>query len=90
MTEMAVLRDKLIENNIPFEERELFEGEQIIYPNFNTPVCSVICHKYSYGFEHGLLEIAGLVPYEESEEGVKGFLTATEVFNRINNFHNNN
>ena len=96
MTQMATLAEKLTQANIPFEiiymDKDIFSraGEsipQIWYPNFNDAVCDVICHKYSYGGDRGLLEIMGLVS-EECEDSVEGYLTAEEVFKRISAHYN--
>lgn len=40
----------------------------------------VICHKYSYGGDRGLLEI--MAPFAENEDGVVGYLTAEDVINK--------
>lgn len=94
MTEMAKLAEKLMQNNIPFEinymDKTLFSrcGEsvpQIVYPNSKKYVCDVICHKYSYGGDHGLLEIMGLTDNEYDD--VEGYLTAEEVFKKIFNHY---
>lgn len=82
-TEMAVLIQKLKEANIPFELTTDAVGNpnnQVWYPNRQNKICDVICHKYSYGGEEGLLEIMGLT---DNEDGVEGYLTADEVFSRI-------
>ena len=91
MTQMATLAEKLTQAGIPFEtvymDKNIFSraGEsvpQIYYPNREDPVCDVICHKYSYGGDHGLLEIMGLVS-EDCDDSVEGYLTAEEIFQRI-------
>ena len=88
MTEMAKLAERLMQNKIPFEivymNKEIFSrgGEsvpQIWYPNRKHPVCDVICHKFSYGGDRGLLEIMGLT----DDEDVEGYLTSEEVFKKI-------
>ena len=81
MTEMAKLAALLTEACIPFENNLLFDTSQIIYPSNQNRVCDVICHKYSCGYEKGLLEIMGLT---DNEGGVEGCLTAEEVFDKIN------
>lgn len=43
-----------------------------------------ICHKGSYGYTDGLLEIAGsLVDIEKDGDSVVGYLTAQDVIDRI-------
>ena len=89
MTEMARLAEKLKQNKIPFEivymDKEVFSrcGEsvpQIWYPNRKRPICDVICHKFSYGGDLGLLEIMGLT---DDDEEVEGYLTSEDVFKKI-------
>ena len=89
MTEMARLAEKLKQNKIPFEivymDKEVFSrcGEsvpQIWYPNRKRPICDVICHKFSYGGDLGLLEIMGLT---DNDEEVEGYLTSEDVFKKI-------
>ena len=82
--EMITLIDKLQSAHIPFEVVETFNSPQVFYPNYDNPKCDVICHKYSYGGNEGLLEIMGLLTEEEEErDGVAGWLTANNVFARI-------
>lgn len=48
------------------------------------PEWDVICHKGSYGYTDGLLEIAGsLVDEEKDGDSVVGYLTAQDVIDRI-------
>lgn len=91
MTEMAKLAEMLINARIPFEvtymDKGLFSfgGEsvpQIWYPNRKKNVCDIICHKFSYGGDRGLLEIMGLA------DDVEGYLTAGDVFKRISTHYN--
>lgn len=42
-----------------------------------------ICHRGSYGFEQGLLEIYGNIVTEEDGDSVVGWLTADDVIKRI-------
>lgn len=80
MTEMEKLIKLLESANIPFETDTVFGTAQVCYPNCENVVCDAICHQYSYGFEKGLLEIMGLT---HNGDNVEGFLTAQQVFNRI-------
>ena len=75
----------LVKEEIPFGFREgLCNGYQIRYPNHVECVCSVIQHDYSYGKEEDLLEIKGLLTDEElMSDGIVGYITAEEVFERI-------
>ena len=86
--EIFKLKEKLEEANIPFvlkEHKDYRQGYQILYPEAGEKrVCSVIEHRFSYGHENDLLEIAGLVTgEEETYDSVVGFLTAENVFLRI-------
>ena len=82
VTEMERLEKLLTDAKIPFEKvvDHWYQTPHIYYPKGNEFVCSVICHKYSYGYEEGLLEIMGLT---ESEDDVEGYLNAVQVFSRI-------
>lgn len=86
MNEMSKLIALLEAAHVPYKTRPHWSGSiQVGYPNFENTVCDVICFPGSYGYEQGLLEIMGLVNEEEIGEGVEGYLTATEVFQRIYN-----
>ena len=96
MNQMVTLAEKLAQADIPFEivymDEDIYSraGEsipQIWYPNRDEAVCDVICHKYSYGGDRGLLEIMGLVS-EECDDAVEGWLTAEKVFKRISAHYN--
>lgn len=86
MTEMKKLIELLNSEAIPFDLVDDVEGNidnQVFYPCVEKPICDVICHKYSYGGPEGLLEIMGLVDEDEVGDEVEGYLTAEEVFSRI-------
>lgn len=77
---------------IPFEWKEHKDyrnGYQILYPVGGVyNICSVIEHSFSYGNEKDLLEIRGLMTKDEEEkqyDSVLGYLTAENVFKRIEN-----
>ena len=89
-TEIFKLKDMLEKADIPFvwkEHKDYRNGYQILYPVGGVQnVCSVIEHTFSYGNEKDLLEIQGLMTKEEEErehDSVLGFLTADNVFKRI-------
>lgn len=82
MTEMEKLEKMLNVAGIPYEVAYPFDKPQIIYPSKENRVCDAICHRGSYGYEDGLLEIMGLVDEEAGDE-VEGYLTADDVFRRI-------
>lgn len=79
-TEMYKLINLLIKAKIPFEVSENMDTPQVWYPSKKNHVCDAICHKWSSGHEKGLLEIKGLTT---DSEDVEGYLTAEEVFERI-------
>ena len=83
-TEMDKLINLLDAYNIPHEVLpDAVDGNpQVWYPSQDNNICDVICHKYSYGYDEGLLEMMGLIP-EDIGDDVEGYLTAEEVFGRI-------
>lgn len=85
--EIFVLKEMLEKEKIPFEFLKPNENwYQIYYPAYNNGrfVCSVIQSSFSYGGNLDLLEIMGL---QETDNHVKGWLSANEVFERINNHY---
>lgn len=92
-TEMNKLIEMLNNANIPFElTADILDNEnnQVWYPSYKNPICDVICHQYSYGGEKGLLEIMGLLTEEEAEyDSVIGYLTAENIFKRIEQHYQN-
>lgn len=83
--EIRMLMHKLASANIPYEAREWAGGYQVVYPDYGEDmVCSAIQHLGSYGGRDGYIEIMGLLTAEEEKhDSVKGWLTADEVFRRI-------
>ena len=53
--EMTKLAQALTINNIPFKERSLFDGVQIIGDGWDA-----ICHSDSYSREDRIIEVIGL------------------------------
>ena len=80
--EILKLKDMLMAKKIPFEEYQRNNGLQITYPSKEF-VCSAIEFDGSYGSVYDLIEIMGLVSENESEDSVLGWLSAEEVFRRI-------
>lgn len=90
--EIFKLKDMLEKAKIPFNFSELHCGFHIVYPCFNSAACSVIEHDLSYGSRKDLLEIRGLMTEKEiqdEDDDVLGFLTAQDVFNRIEKHYKN-
>ena len=90
MNELLKLVKLLAKADIPFEIfpfsiEKLTATFQVCYPNKEDCVCDAICHKYSYGYDQGLLEIMGLS--EDPCDDVEGWLTAEQVFERIRNHY---
>ncbi len=86
--EINKLADMLTAANIPFELTPAWDGFQIVYPaNGDARVCDAVCHSGSYGHQDNLLEIMGLVDVEEVGDEVEGWLTAEDVFKRIQEHH---
>lgn len=86
--EIFRLANMLKHTNIPFKFLEdiCYNGYHLHYMVNEKIICSVICTDISYGHEQGLLEICGLLTKEELQmDYVKGFLTAQDVFDRIEN-----
>jgi len=82
--EILKLHDMLVKQNIPHVLRRCFNGWQVCYPNLDWTL-SAIEHRGSYGRDNDKIEIMGLLTPEESvEDDVLGYLTAEDVFNRIN------
>jgi hypothetical protein len=79
------LASMCLAHDIPFEIAEYWNGLIIGYPSLQTDerVSDAVCHDGSYGRQDGLLELMGLLTEEELEEdGVLGWLTAEQVFER--------
>lgn len=90
--EILKLKEMLIQQGIPFDFSEIHGGYHIFYPNKDNVICSVIEHDFSYGREKDKLEIQGLLTEQELEgigDTVLGYLTAEDVFARINKHFEN-
>lgn len=84
MREIDRLAQMLKEAHIPFD---LYldgptgaQRKHLLHPKFDSHVCSVIQGYNTYGNEQNLLEIFGLT---DTEDDVEGWLSASEVFDRI-------
>ena len=84
-TEILKLDKMLTESRIPHVLQKHLDGWQIIYPEAGKKrVMDAIENFGSYGHEKNLLEIMGLLTPEEAEyDIVAGYLTAQDVFKRI-------
>jgi len=90
--EILKLKEMLTQHQIPFDFSEFHGGYHICYPSKDNVICSVIEHDCSYGREKDKLEIQGLLTEQELEgigDTVLGYLTAEDVFARINKHFEN-
>lgn len=71
----------LIENNIQYTRRSLYEGWQFY---INDTDGDIVCHGGSYGGDDGLWESMG---FDWDEEDVTGHLTAQEVIDRLKKYY---
>lgn len=84
--EIGRLHEMLTEAGIPHSYEKDMDGWQVCYPEEDVKrrVVDAIEKRGSYGSDDDLLEIMGLLTEEEeSEDSVKGWLTADDVFHRI-------
>ena len=75
------MEELLIENNIQYTRRSLYEGWQFYIRGTDG---DIICHKGSYGGDSGLWESMG---FDWDEEDVTGYLTAQEVVSRLKKYY---
>lgn len=84
--EILKLKAMLDDRGIPYEFYRMRDGYQLCYPNAKpaNEVCSVIERRGSYGAKFDTCEIMGLLTEDEAAmDRVAGFLSANEVFRRI-------
>lgn len=88
IAELIKLGIMLIEADIPFTFEWIPYGGHIIYSYRGMEVCSVIEGLLSEGFEENTLEIMGLLTKAElKRDYIAGYLTAEDVFQRINSHY---
>lgn len=85
LVELDKLEFYLKGKGLPYERVDKWDEpcpiHQLIVDDFSW---DAICHKGSYGYTGGLLEIAGsLVDIEKDGDSVVGYLTAQDVIDRI-------
>ena len=87
--ELDKLEQYLKDHEIPYERIDKYtipvDQHQIVVPGFLNREWDAICHKGSYGYEDGLLEIMGSI---SRSEDVEGWLTAEDVIERIEEVEN--
>lgn len=81
----------LVANNIPHKiydnyNKYYFHHQIVAYDENKNILWDAICHPGSYGYEKGLLEIAGCLITEDDEDSVCGWLTAEDVIKRIKDY----
>jgi len=82
----------LVANNIPYSVLDRNYGKhhyahQVIVFDENRGIAwDAICYPGSYGYEDGLLEIAGCLINEDDGDSVAGWLTAKDVIQRIKDY----
>lgn len=65
-------------------DTHLYDTHQIVIYRKDVRLFDVICHRGSYGYTEGLLEIMGdIVDEEKAGDSVEGFLTANGVIKRV-------
>ena len=84
--EILKLHAMLLDKDIPHVIERDCDGWHINYPCTGLDrVLSAVEFRGTYGAEKDLIEILGLLtPAEFLMDSVKGYLTAEDVFNRIN------
>lgn len=92
MTEMEKLSHLLGKSGIPYElgMHDMTHTPQIFYPNKAECEVDAICHRYSYGYEQGLLEVMAPTEFTNDHEWgdtVRGNLTANEAFAIFEEYH---
>lgn len=82
--EIKKLAQGLLDREIMFDIRKLFDGYQIVVGDI-TNYWDAICHFGSWGHEKGLLETSGfsMEDNDGGDEGVIGYLTAEDILRRI-------
>jgi len=96
--EIFKLRHLLSESDIPFEfynrcytlkyNNKFIESWQIVVPNMDNKVISIIEGVGTFGYTEDKLEIQGLLTdYEKEFDSVVGGLSADEVLKRINEYN---
>ena len=82
----------LDEAEIPFSCTPHFDGFHIVcYDKYTeAEICSVVEHQFSYGHEGDKLEIMGLLTEQERYDTVRGWLTAKDVLERVQQYYKEN
>lgn len=82
--EIFKLKEMLDASGIPYTCEEGFmNGVLLAYPNKKNRICTATEHDASQGREDDTISIMGLLTAEESAYNSVGYLTAEDVFSRI-------
>ena len=95
-TELDRLENYLLDHRITYEridEEEIIDEKGRVIRMDRHQICvpeegencrwDAICHRGSYGWNHGLIEIYGEIVREEDGDSVVGWLTAADVIKRM-------
>lgn len=87
MTELGKLERYLKANGYNYERKKtsigIHTGDQVIvYDENGDRQWDAVCHRGSYGFEQGLLEIMGSI-VKPGGDSVEGWLTAEDIIARL-------
>lgn len=87
MSELDKLEEYLKNKVIPHKrmvDRAWNWNQIIVYDNHGNQAWDAVCHRGSWGYENGLLEICGnIVDCEKDDGSFVGWLTAENVIKRI-------
>ena len=86
--ELNKLEKYLEEHNYNYERIDeendyMSQHQLIVYDDENTRLWDAICHRGSYGYEEGLLEIMGTIVAPNAGDDVEGWLRANEIIIRL-------
>lgn len=82
--EIHKLHQMLVDAGIPHDFERNLDGWQVTYPSIEKFIIDAIQHFGSYGAGQDLLESISDENRERAGDSCEGYLTASEVFKRIN------
>lgn len=96
MSELDKLEQYLVANGFKFKRNDeqdvkaenglivhLDKHQIVVYDKHGNYIWDAICHRGSYGFEKGLLEIMGTIVSHDVGDSVEGWLTAQDIIDRL-------
>ena len=88
MSELDKLAKYLEEKGYNFKRKDKNDSiypfhSVVVYDDKDNYLWDAICHRGSYGYEQGLLEIMGTVVDVNAGDSVEGWLTAQEIIDRL-------